>query len=64
MAGVVKWLRPRIVVPIYVGSNPISRPIFKARTLVLAFLYVYRDGILTQNLLRKFKGSYLSRNDT
>ena len=29
MAGVVKWLRPRIVVPIFVGSNPISRPIFK-----------------------------------
>lgn len=26
MAGVVKWLRPRIVVPIYMGSNPIIRP--------------------------------------
>ena len=29
MAEVVKWLRPRIVVPICVGSNPIFRPIFK-----------------------------------
>ena len=29
MAGVVKWLRPRIVVPICMGSNPISRPIFE-----------------------------------
>ncbi len=28
MAGVAKWLRPRIVVPIYMGSNPIIRPIF------------------------------------
>ena len=29
MADVVKWLRPRIVVPICVGSNPTIRPIFK-----------------------------------
>ncbi len=27
MAGIAKWLRPRIVVPIYVGSNPTVRPI-------------------------------------
>ena len=27
MAPVVKWLRPRIVVPICMGSNPIRRPI-------------------------------------
>ena len=33
MAGVVKWLRPRIVVPLCVGSNPTTRPIKK----VLAF---------------------------
>ena len=26
MAGVVKWLRPRIVVPLCVGSNPTTRP--------------------------------------
>lgn len=29
MAGVAKRLRPRIVVPICVGSNPITRPIKK-----------------------------------
>lgn len=28
MAGVAKWLRPRIVVPVFVGSSPIIRPIF------------------------------------
>ena len=28
MAGVAKRLRPRIVVPVFVGSNPIIRPIF------------------------------------
>ena len=27
MAPVVKWSRPRIVVPICMGSNPIRRPI-------------------------------------
>ena len=30
MASVVKRLRPRIVVPICMGSNPIRRPIFEA----------------------------------
>ena len=29
MADIVKRLRPRIVVPICVGSNPIFRPIIK-----------------------------------
>ena len=24
--GVAKWLRPRIVVPVFVGSNPITHP--------------------------------------
>ncbi len=27
MAGVAKWLRPRFVVPVLVGSSPIIRPI-------------------------------------
>ena len=35
MAGVVKWLRPRIVVPICMGSNPISRPIKSVITYVM-----------------------------
>ncbi len=28
VAGVAKWLRPRVVVSVFVGSNPIIRPIF------------------------------------
>ena len=34
MAGVAKRLRPRIVVPIFVGSIPITRPIKSPVTLV------------------------------
>ena len=45
MAGVAKWLRPRIVVPIFVGSNPITRPIYK-KTSIEVFFNVY---ISTQN---------------
>ena len=41
MAGVVKWLRPRIVVPICVGSNPISRPILRA--FLYGMLYLYKE---------------------
>ena len=37
MAGVVKWLRPRIVVPLCVGSNPTTRPIKKTVTFVTVF---------------------------
>ncbi len=37
MASVVKWLRPRIVVPICVGSNPTTRPIKKTVTFVTVF---------------------------
>lgn len=36
MAGVVKRLRPRIVVPICMGSNPITRPINKKEPYKLA----------------------------
>ena len=38
MAEVVKRLRPRIVVPICVGSNPIFRPIFKVSTFGCFFI--------------------------
>ena len=27
MVGIVKWLRPRVVAPVYVGSNPTTHPI-------------------------------------
>ena len=43
MAGVVKWLRPRIVVPLCVGSNPISRPIKKTVTFVTVFFILSVD---------------------
>ena len=29
MVGIVKWLRPRVVAPVYVGSNPTTHPIKK-----------------------------------
>ena len=35
VAGVAKWLRPRIVVPVFVGSSPIIRPIFTLLSLFL-----------------------------
>ena len=38
MASVVKRLRPRIVVPICMGSNPIRRPIFKISTFGCFFV--------------------------
>ena len=28
MVGVVKWLRPRVVAPVFVGSNPTIHPTF------------------------------------
>ena len=44
MASIVKRLRPRIVVPICVGSNPTTRPIKKQMTSLLsAFLLEYRE---------------------
>ena len=38
MADVVKRSRPRIVVPICVGSNPIIRPIFKRHLIKVFFI--------------------------
>ena len=45
MAGVVKRLRPRIVVPICVGSNPTARPIFQKSRLKRLF---FSWGLLVQ----------------
>ena len=28
MVGIVKWLRHRVVAPVYVGSNPTIHPIY------------------------------------
>ena len=38
MASVVKWLRPRIVVPLCVGSNPTTRPTKEQVTFVTCSL--------------------------
>ena len=48
MAGIVKWLRPRIVVPLCVGSNPTTRPIYKTSS------EVFFVGIQTVILQNKF----------
>ena len=44
MAGVAKWLRPRIVVPIYMGSNPIIRPIKTVITFVMT-VFILRNWV-------------------
>ena len=46
MADVVKRLRPRIVVPLCVGSNPIIRPIKKTVTLVTVFFIMQNYEVL------------------
>lgn len=54
MASVVKRLRPRIVVPICMGSNPIRRPIYRELPL-REFFYAHDEG---EN---PFKGSSASK---
>ena len=49
MAGVVKWLRPRIVVPIFVGSTPTTRPFLNSASSE-AFLL----GIMRVSRVRTF----------
>ena len=44
MVGIVKWLRPRVVAPVYVGSNPTTHPIFTEKTL--GYRQVVRQRIL------------------
>ena len=50
MAGIVKWSRPRIVVPICMGSNPITRPIFN----ILQEFIMTRISERIENFLRAF----------
>ena len=33
MVGIVKWLRHRVVAPVYVGSTPTIHPIYKLYTV-------------------------------
>ena len=48
MVLVVKWLRPRIVIPIYVGSNPIMHPRMYS-TAVVHLLHT--EQVSSSNLL-------------
>ena len=41
MAGIAKRLRPRIVVPICVGSNPTTRPIKYLITRVIRYFIIW-----------------------
>ena len=49
MASIVKRLRPRIVVPICVGSNPTTRPIKKTLALAKVFFIRASEGENPQN---------------
>ena len=46
MVLVVKWLRPRIVIPIYVGSNPIMHPRMSS-IMVVRLLHTESGGSST-----------------
>ncbi len=52
MAPVVKRLRPRIVVPICMGSNPIRRPIFIRESFIDSF---FIDKDFTMQFIDKAK---------
>ena len=60
MALVVKRLRPRIVVPICVGSNPTQRPIIKISTLYGCVFYLCGwDENLTKRSLVWVRADFL-----
>ena len=48
VVGVVKWLRPRVVAPVYVGSNPTIHPIFQGwfHMMTQGYRQVVRQWIL------------------
>ena len=49
VAGIVKRLRPWIVVPLCVGSNPTVRPIYKKDLLIRSF-FIFQFRIKNLNL--------------
>ena len=46
MVGIVKRLRPRVVAPVYVGSNPTTHPIFYQNAMMLGYRQAVRQRIL------------------
>lgn len=43
MAGVAKWLRQRLVAPLFGGSSPLARPSLSCLTQSLAGAAAFRD---------------------
>ncbi len=56
MVGIVKRLRPRVVAPVFVGSNPTTHPIFM-------FIGVSPSGKATDSdsVIRRFESCYPSQ---
>ena len=48
MVGIAQLVEPRIVIPVVVGSSPITHPIFKTTLLggFLCLVYFYPFGLL------------------
>ena len=60
VAGVAKWLRPRVVVPVFVGSNPIIRPIFSLETHRLAVGFAFPGA---SRLIKKVREKVLTHEN-
>ena len=60
MVGIVKRLRPRVVAPVYVGSNPTTHPIFYFNTDNVG---VSPSGKATDSdsVIRRFESCYPSQ---